>query len=470
MSGLFTGALLAKNGYKVTVLEKNHIIGGGLQSFRRGDAVFNTGMQAFVGYKEGSIVYQLINNYLKLQPLNILPTDVNAQEIVWTDSRHTYYLPKGKKRFEEYLIHQFPIEKEGIIKIIECIYEIGNSYDYINCRGITLHKELVKYTSLTAERLLKTYIKDEQLLFLFGYIGINVGKSLSTMSAIEFGMMCNLYIEGSYRFVGGNLEFANLLRNYIEQYEGKVLNDSEVCKIDISQNKIYAIKTKDGNIYESDIVVNSVSPLNIYKWTTTEIFRKSTSYRVKEYVNNFTGYAIYLDIDNYCFPFINSAIFLPFKSKDKCLPQYAYILTPPHINQDIWAKTMEILVPMKDNEFEKWEDSYIEQRGEEYINLKNTFANRIITYISSFYPQLKNAIKNIYTATGLTVRDYYYNPKGAVYGQQGLFVPVKTKINNLYITGQAVQFQGLCGTAVAAVLTTETILGRSLIEEIAVAK
>ena len=32
MSGLFTGALLAKNGYKVTVLEKNHIIGGGLLS------------------------------------------------------------------------------------------------------------------------------------------------------------------------------------------------------------------------------------------------------------------------------------------------------------------------------------------------------------------------------------------------------------------------------------------------------
>ena len=50
MSGLFTGALLAKNGYKVTVLEKNHIIGGGLQSFRRGDAVFNTGLQVFCGY------------------------------------------------------------------------------------------------------------------------------------------------------------------------------------------------------------------------------------------------------------------------------------------------------------------------------------------------------------------------------------------------------------------------------------
>ena len=58
MSGLFTGALLAKNGYKVTVLEKNHIIGGGLQSFRRGDAVFNTGMQSFAGYMPNMISLQ----------------------------------------------------------------------------------------------------------------------------------------------------------------------------------------------------------------------------------------------------------------------------------------------------------------------------------------------------------------------------------------------------------------------------
>ena len=36
LGGLMTGALLAKEGYRVTVLEKNRIIGGGLQSFRRG--------------------------------------------------------------------------------------------------------------------------------------------------------------------------------------------------------------------------------------------------------------------------------------------------------------------------------------------------------------------------------------------------------------------------------------------------
>ena len=83
MSGLFTGALLAKNGYKVTVLEKNHIIGGGLQSFRRGDAVFNTGMQAFAGYG-GKFAFGYFWEYLgiDISTLNFYPYNPGAQEIV----------------------------------------------------------------------------------------------------------------------------------------------------------------------------------------------------------------------------------------------------------------------------------------------------------------------------------------------------------------------------------------------------
>ena len=47
MGGLFAGALLARAGHRVTVLEKNTIIGGGLQSFRRNGVWFNSGIHYF---------------------------------------------------------------------------------------------------------------------------------------------------------------------------------------------------------------------------------------------------------------------------------------------------------------------------------------------------------------------------------------------------------------------------------------
>ena len=149
------------------------------------------------------------------------------------------------------------------------------------------------------------------------------------------------------------------------------------------------------------------------------------------------------------------------------MPDYIYILTPPSLNQGKWAKTMEILVPAPFSNFKKWEQTKVENRGTEYNIMKEAYAEEIINYVSEFYPALKNAIKHKYTATGLTVRDYFGNPNGAIYGQQGLYIPVKTKIDNLFMTGQAVQNQGVCGAVVSSVLTAETILGRSLIEEIA---
>lgn len=466
MSGLITGALLAKNGYKVTVIEKNKIIGGGLQSFRRGDAVFNTGMQAFVGYEKGSIVRGILNNYLNISSLSIMPMDENAQEIVWTDKNHCYKLPKGRIAFERYLSEQFPKEKEGISKLVNCIYEIGASYDYIWGKQISIHPEIVKYSYITAEQLEQKYIRDERLKILFGYIGINVGSSLHTMSALDFGMMCTLYIEGSYRFVGGNILLANVLAEYIEQHNGKVINNAEVRDIVCEQGKVKYIVTKNELQIDADVFVSSIAPSNILKMTNADIFRKATQRRVQTYENNFTGYAVYLELKDESFPFINSAIFLPYHS-DESFPQYSYILTPPHEGQSKWAKTMEILTPASNSEFSKWENTYIEKRGEDYVRLKESFAEKIINYISGYYPQLKNSIKHIYTATGLTVRDYYNNPRGAVYGQQGLYITVRTKIDNLFMTGQAIQNQGLCGAAVASVLTAETILGRSLIKEIA---
>ena len=57
LGGLFTGALLAKEGYKVTVLEKNHTLGGGLQTFLRHGMRFETGMHILGGLREGGSIW-----------------------------------------------------------------------------------------------------------------------------------------------------------------------------------------------------------------------------------------------------------------------------------------------------------------------------------------------------------------------------------------------------------------------------
>ena len=61
MGGLTTAYILAKEGMKVCVLEKNRQVGGSLQIFSRDKTIFDTGVHYIGGLDEG----QNLNRYFK---------------------------------------------------------------------------------------------------------------------------------------------------------------------------------------------------------------------------------------------------------------------------------------------------------------------------------------------------------------------------------------------------------------------
>ena len=104
IGGLVTGALLAKEGYKVTVLEKNAIIGGGLQTFKRHGVSFPTGMHIFGGFQEGGNLRKLFEYLGVMDKISLQPMDENASDVVTVLSEgKTYQLPQGKEQYMAYL-------------------------------------------------------------------------------------------------------------------------------------------------------------------------------------------------------------------------------------------------------------------------------------------------------------------------------------------------------------------------------
>ena len=468
MSGLFTGALLAKNGYKVTVLEKNHIIGGGLQSFRRGDAVFNTGMQAFAGYG-GKFAFGYFWKYLgiDIKTLNFYPYNSEAQEMVWVDKNHCYKLPKTRKAYEEYLVKQFPHEAKGIHQLLDAVYEIGRTFDYFWLQPFKLHPEAAQYGVITSSQLIRRYISDEKLALLFEYVGMHLGYNLANLPATELGMILNLYIEGGWRIAGGNLTVAEKLASYITHHGGKVLNNAEVCKVISSDKQIVSVLTSDNRLFDAEKYICAISPKAFMRIAEGDFFRQSTKQRIIDYQNDSSCCICHARLKDHSFPFLNHMIFMPALVKDEKLPRYISMITPMDKNQGEWATTMEILCFVHYDQFKNWEDSYTGNRNESYGKMKREIATKIVDHIAAFYPEIRHAIDDIYISTPLTIRDYFANPLGATYGQQGVFIPIKTKADNLFMTGQSIQYQGVFGVMITSILTAETILGRSLIEEIA---
>ena len=105
-------------------------------------------------------------------------------------------------------------------------------------------------------------------------------------------------------------------------------------------------------------------------------------------------------------------------------------------------------------------------RGEDYELYKQRLADEIIAHIAQYYPSLPSAVKRLTVASPLTIRDYYNNPDGALFAQQGLYMPIRTRTDNLFFTGQSVLFHGLCGVPLTAILTAEALSGKNLVTDI----
>ena len=463
MGGLFAGALLARAGHRVTVLEKNTIIGGGLQSFRRNGVWFNTGMHNFGGFGEQWALSHMFRYLGIKERLHVMETDPNAQEIVWTGTGHCYRLPRGREQFEQYLAGLFPQQKDGIHRYLDALYVIADTFDLYNLRRPTaLLPVTTEYTNLSVEQLIRLFIDDEELIRVLSYMTPLCGLPINQVAATVHSMLTVLYLDGEYRFEDNALQLAAALANVIEHNGGKVVNNAKVSTIRVHEAHVQAVETTDGRVWQADKYIAAIAPRLVFKMLTETIVRKVSLKRAEEFSTDSSALCIYLQLKEGAFPFINSTVFIPTATQDSTLPPYILITTPPVRNQGEWAHTMEILVPCHYAEFAKWTDSTVGARGDEYEAYKRARAEQIIAYVSGYYA-VQDAIEYMEVASPLTIRDFYNSPEGALFSQQGLFMPMMTRTDNLYFTGQSVLFHGLCGVPLTAILTAEAVSGKDLL-------
>ena len=465
MGGLFTGALLAAAGRKVTVVEKNAIIGGGLQSFKRGDTWFNTGMHNFGGWDDEWALSHLLQFVGAKDGLKVKAVDKDAQEIVWTDRNHSYRLPRGREAFEAYLGELFPKEKDGLHKYIDALYAIANSFDHYYMRRAMPHPEVAEYAEMHVEELLRLFVRDEELIRVLSYMSPLCGHSIKDVPVSVHSMLSVLYIDGEYRFENNALQLAEALQQSIERHGGYVLPHAEVARVEVHEAHVQGVVLTDGRRIEKEQYVAAIAPKELFALTTDNVVRNVSRKRAEAFVPDSSALSIYLRLKPESFPFINSTILLPTIEQDNTLPPYILISTPPVSNQGTWAHTMEILVPTHIAPFDAWRDTKMHRRGEDYEALKRKMAETVITHIDAYYP-VKDAIEYMEVATPLTIRDYYHNPGGAIFSQQGLYMPLRTRTDNLFLTGQSVLYHGMCGVPLTAILTAEALTGEDLLTRI----
>ncbi len=480
LGGLFTGAILAKEGMQVTVLEKNATAGGGLQTFRRFGENFDTGMHVIGGMQpDGNI--RRICQYLGIaDKVDLVDVDNDCTDCLYfAEDKTTYRIRKGKEGFVDSLAEHFPEERVNLQAYVDAVFDITDNVDLFNLRPSTEQFKIhTEDFTLAADAFVAKYIKNNKLRSVVSYMNPLYGGRHDETPAFVHAIITTLYIKGASRFAGGSDKFANLLVSVVEKAGGKVITGDGVEWIEVSNRKVDYVRTRKGEEYKGDCYISAIHPCTLLKLMPEKAFPKAYRTRLESIPNSYSAFSIYIKLKPNTFPYINSSEYYmtryekiwSFGDRNTEWPLGFLFMTPPESNQGEYASKVLITAPMLFDEVKQWEDTTVGHRGKEYETWKEEKTRQLLEKVEEMHPGFIACVDKINASSPLTIRDFYGVKEGALSGYSKdchnlvlSQVPVVTKISNLYLTGQNINLHGFCGVPLTAINTAEAILGRNYI-------
>ena len=482
LGGLFTGAILSKEGFCVTILEKNAMIGGGLQTFQRFGEHFDTGMHVIGGMQPGGNIWKICRYLGILNDVKIRNVDNECSDRLYFAQDKSYFtIAKGRDGFVSSLAQSFPDEHSNLERYVDAVLDIADKVDLFNLRPssgqISLFTESNDFL-MAADAFIAKYMTDERLRSVLAYMNPLYGGRAHETPAYVHAIISTLYIKGASRFVDGSYHFAQLLAEVITSNGGQVIAGDAVEWINVTERNVDYVRTKSGKKYVADYFISDIHPCALMRLMDEKAFPKSYRERLETIPNTHSAFALYIKLKPETFPYINHSEYYMtryddvwnFSRTDKQWPLGFMMMTPPSSNQGHYAKKVLITAPMPFDMVRRWENTTVGHRGDEYEAWKMKCAELLLNQIEEIHPSFQQCIEAMNTSSPLTIRDFYGVKDGSICGFakncQNIVLsqlPVVTKIRNLLLTGQNNNLHGFCGVPLTAINTCEAILGLNYI-------
>lgn len=479
LGGLVSGALLAKEGYKVTVLEKNAIIGGGLQTFKRKGVSFPTGMHVFGGFGEEGQLRKLFSYLGIMDRLSLRAMDEEGYDVVKVlEDGASYSLPKGKEHFINYLGEVFPAEKANIRAYVDKLFALSEEEDlfYLREQKPQVFMSVSEDAILPYDELMDRYITDPKLKGVLSYLNPLMGGKPGTTPAFMSALLGVLHIGGTYQFVGSSQQMAELLKEVIETAGGQVLANEEVVRIEVEGREVSRVITKQGNAYHADSYISDVHPDVLLRLVDDKAFPTSFRSRIQSIPETRSCFKVYVKFKEGAFPYVNHTNYClsdygtKYDISQSEWPNSVMYYTPAVEGQGSYAETMVIIGEMDYEWVKPWEATQVGHRGASYEQWKLQMTEQVLDFMEKIYPDIREKTEFVMASSPLTIRDYYGNKEGSNYGflrdSHNIMLSqlsVFTKVKNLYLTGQNVNIHGMCGVALTAIQTVEALVGTNTV-------
>lgn len=474
LGGLECGAILSKEGFNVCVVEKNAQFGGCFQTYQRKGHLFDTGIHYVGSLAEGQVMNQYFRYFGIMDKLKLRRLDDNAFDTIHYKGK-AYDYAMGYPQFMETICRSFPKEKENLTRYAQQLQAVGNLISVDQLKQGIIAQEGMNYFCTSAAGLIADITPNPDLQNVLAGSALLYGGLKDVSTFYQHAMINHSYIEGAYRFVDGSMQVSLELINVIRVNGGTVLNNSEATRIIVEDEKVQGVIINGEERLESDYVISGMHPKR-----TLEILDKCRSIkniylsRIRSLENTYGIFTLYLVMKKKSTPYQNRNIYLhgnnnvwydrqhyPGRTTNCMISMQASSVDSQY------ASVISILTPMYIDELAAWKDTSPERRGEDYRNFKKKKAQQILRFIREHGIDFSDNIEEIHTTTPLSYRDYTGTEDGSAYGiikdykcPQIGFVSTRSRLGNLFFTGQNLNVHGALGVTLTAMLTCTELVGQ----------
>ncbi len=477
LGGLLTAVLLAKEGMKVCVLEKNKQAGGCLQTFALHKKVFDSCIHYIGGLGEGHTLNRIFRYAGILDKLELKPFDsFGFDRVAFGNEPEEYPHAIGREHFINQLLPYFPKEKKALEKYLALMADVTQHFPMYQLKnGEADEKTAVLGLELSA---VLAEITDNILLreVLTGNNLLYAGERGKTPFYIH-ALVMESYLHSAHKVLPGSSQITKFLIAELRQHGGEVLRRMPVVKFEDLDGRISCAVTEDGSRFYGAHFIAAIHPALLSRLLDHKLLRPAFHRRVDSLEQTTPSFMVNMVLRPRAIPFKQHNVYwhathdsFAAINAEEWPATYALYYSEDKANPG-FADRLSILTYMPFALANKWKDSYNQtaspaSRGADYNTFKEKYAALLIGKVIERLPGLALAVLAKSVATPLTFRDYTGSPDGALYGilkdvnaGERTTINTRTKIPNLFLTGQNVNLHGVLGVSVTAVITAGELLG-----------
>lgn len=479
LGGLLCAAILAMRGMRICLLEKNKQFGGNLQTFARDKQIFDTGVHYIGGLDKGQTLYQVFKYVGLMDQLRVEKMDECFDRILIEGDKKVYCQAQGYKAFQNNLMEAFPGEKDGIVAYCQKIKEVCVSFPLYNLSLNPPTDELYKGNNESAASVIASFTQNATLQAVLAGNNLLYAGDMHNTPFHVHALITNSYIESSWKCIGGGSQIAKILVAAIRKQGGDIFRNTTVTNIREQDGRVVHVLTEEGKQFTADYFISNIHPATTISLTESSLLKSLYRKRVAGLKQTVSSFSLHIVLEEARVPYESCNYYFHKQGQIWHLNHYTEHSWPMgyglYFTEDQkhkgFSATVSVLTPMRYTDVSEWAGTYNRvgkecNRGDAYEQFKKCKAEVLLDLIAERFPVIVSHIRSYYVSTPLTNRDYIGDAEGSMYGIQKDYhdplqtlISPRTKIPNLFLTGQNLNLHGILGTSLSAVLTCVMLTG-----------